>query len=73
MLTPTPPKSSFITIVKEIIVEVAKLERPVIAAAVAALAVVTLNPFGINLDATELAGILVGVGTVDAAAEKLTA
>lgn len=58
-----------VEIIHEVIVEVATCKRPVTAAAVAAVVVLFLP--GVNIAATTVAGILVGVGTVAAVVEKL--
>jgi hypothetical protein len=73
--TPAVPKTAAqkveggINILKEVIVEIATLKRPVTAAAVAAF-VVALIP-GSGLTVTEATAILVGVGTVDAVLEQI--
>ena len=58
-----------LSFVKSIVTEIATLQRPVTAAAVAAF-VLTVVP-GVGLSAEEVAAILVGVGTLDAALEKI--
>lgn len=73
--TPVTPKSpaqkvdGVLTVLKNIVVEIATLQRPVTATAVATF-VLTLIP-GVGLTAEEATLILVGVGTIDAAVEKL--
>lgn len=60
-----------LTHVKDFLVEVATLKRPVTAGAAAAFLVTATNVFGIHLSGEAVAGILVGIGTIAAAAEKL--
>ncbi len=55
---------------KNLLTEIATLQRPVTAAAVA-LFVLQLIP-GVGLTVEEVTAILVGVGTLDATLEKLT-
>lgn len=57
-----------LAILKDVVVEIATLKRPVTAAAVASL-ILTQIP-GIGLSAEEIAVILVGVGSIDAVLEK---
>jgi uncharacterized protein involved in cysteine biosynthesis len=71
-----PPKPSaaakvegVATIIKNVVVEIATLQRPVTAAAVATF-VLTLIP-GVGLTVTEATSILVGVGVIDATLEKI--
>ncbi len=56
---------------KNLIVEIATLQRPVTAAAVAAFILVLIP--GVGLSAEAVAGIVAGVGALDAALEKLIA
>jgi hypothetical protein len=58
---------------KEIVVEIATLQRPVTATAIAGVVVVIVKPFGLHLTSEEVAVILAGVGTVAAAVEKILA
>jgi hypothetical protein len=60
---------SFLTAIKNIVLEIATLQSPVTAAAVAGF-VLTVIP-GVGLDSTTLASVLVAVGAVDAALEKI--
>lgn len=55
-------------VIRDIVVEVATLQRPVTAAAVAGL-LVTIIP-GVNITATAIAGVLVTVGGIAAVLEK---
>lgn len=65
----TQKADTVLTILKDVVIEVATLARPVTAAAVAGL-ILTLIP-GVGLDATTLAAILVGVGGADAVVENV--
>jgi hypothetical protein len=58
-----------LTIVKNIIVKIATLQKPVTAAAVAGF-VLALIP-GVGLTATEVSAVLVGVGVVAATVEEI--
>jgi len=66
---PVSKADAGLTILKDAVVEIATLKRPVTAAAVATF-VLTLIP-GVGLSAEEVAAILVGVGSIDAVLEKL--
>ena len=57
------------TLVKQILVEIATLQKPVTAAAVAAFALALIPSVGLTV--TEATSILVGIGVVDAALEKV--
>lgn len=61
--------TNILTAIRDIVVEVATLQRPVTAAAIAGV-IVTLIP-GAHLNTTTLAAIIAGVGTWAAFIDKL--
>ncbi len=67
--TPTQKASAGLTLAQNLLKEIATLQRPVTASAVAVF-VLSLIP-GVGLGVTEATAIIAGIGAADAALEKL--